>query len=371
MSWRDSSSSAPTRRRWSSPSLSGCSSVLEKRGSPPGVRVFHMVCSEAMHPRVVLFVGNFFFALFAALITYILLPYLPSFMPTAYAGLVIAGGALCAIIVFPFLPYLVERYGPQRLALIFAFIEMAALLILAAAPGAIAVSLLIALTVSLQPLLSYELDLLLEATVAEEGTTGRVRTLFITAWNIAALTAPLLMGALLADSDAYGRLFLAAGAALVPFIVLFAVRRLPQGSPVKPSHMRDTLFCILRDHDLAAVTFGHFLLYAFFIWGSFYIPAYLHSVLGIPWADLGWIFAIMLIPYVLIEYPAGWIADKILGDKELMFVGFLIAGASLTSISLLTSTSSLLFILCILVMTRTGGALIESMTEGHFFRRVS
>src|SRR3989344_4280344 len=173
MSWRDSSSSAPTRRRWSSPSLSGCSSVLEKRGSPPAGRVFHMVCSEAMHPRGVLFLGNFFFAL------------------------------------------------------------------LAAAPGAIAVSLLIALTVSLQPLLSYELDLLLEATVAEEGTTGRVRTLFITAWNIAALVAPLLMGALLAGSDAYGCTFFAAVIALVPFIILFAVRRLPSGAPSKLSHIQD------------------------------------------------------------------------------------------------------------------------------------
>lgn len=330
-----------------------------------------MVCSEAMHPRIVLFVGNFFFALFAALITYILLPYLTSFMPTAYAGLVIAGGALCAIIVFPFLPYLVERYGAQRLALVFAFMEMAALLILAAAPGAIAVSLLIALTVSLQPLLSYELDLLLEATVAEEGTTGRVRTLFITAWNIAALVAPLLLGALLADSDAYGRMFLAAGAALIPFIVLFATRRLPQGAPVKLSHMRDTLHCILHDRDLAAVTFGHFLLYAFYIWAPFYVPFYLHSMLGIPWTDLGWMFALMLLPYALIEYPAGWVADRLLGDKELMLAGFLIAGGALALIGTLSPASPLWLIVLILVSSRVGAALVESMTEGHFFRRVS
>lgn len=324
-----------------------------------------------MQPRTILYVGNFFFALFAALITYILLPYLSSFMPAAYAGLVIAGGAFVAVIGFPFLPYLVERYGAQQLALIFAIIEMVALLIIAAAPGAIAASILIALAISLQPLLSYELDLLLEATVAEEGTTGRVRTLFITAWNVAALAAPLLLGALLADADAYGRMFLVAGAALVPFIALFATRRLPRSAPVKFSHMSDTLRCILRDRDLAAVTFGHFLLYSFYIWVSLYIPFYLHTVLGIPWSDLGWIFSIMLIPYALIEYPAGWVADRFIGDKELMLAGFLIAGGALASISLLTSTSSLLLILCILVISRCGAALIESMTEGHFFRRVS
>jgi len=327
-------------------------------------------CGE-MHPRTVLFVGNFFFALCAALITYTLLTYLSSFMPVAYTGLVIAGGALVALIVFPSLPHLVARYGAQRLALAFATIEMIALLILAAAPGAITASILIALAVSLQPLLSYELDLLLEATVAEEGTTGRVRALFITAWNSAALMAPLIMGALLVDSDAYGRIFLAAAAALVPFTVLFASRRLPEGVPVKLTHMQDTLVCISRDRDFAAVTFGHFLLYSFYIWAPLYVPIYLHTVLDIPWSTLGWVFSIMLVPYVLIEYPAGWIADKMLGDKEIMFAGFIIAGGALASLSLLSPASPIILIVGILVLSRVGAALIESMTEGHFFRRVS
>ena len=135
--------------------------------------------------------------------------------------------------------------------------------------------------------------------------------------------------------------------------------------------MRETFVCVSRDRDLFAGTFGHFLLYAFFIWASFYTPAYLHNVLGIPWSDLGWMFAVMLIPYAVIEYPAGWLADRFFGDKEMMSVGFMIAGGALASISLLTPTSPLFLILLILVATRTGAALVESMTEGHFFRRVS
>ncbi|MHB8710190.1 MAG: MFS transporter [Minisyncoccota bacterium] len=324
-----------------------------------------------MRPRTILSIGNFFFALFATLIAYIPLAYLSSFMPAAYTGLVIAGGACLALAFFPFLPRLVARYGAQRLALAFAFAEMVVLLMLAVAPGAFAISILIALAISLQPLLSYELDLLLEATVAEEGTTGRVRTIFLTAWNVAALIAPLFVGVLLANSDTYGRVFLAAAAALVPFIVLFAARRLPRGAAVAATPVRDTLVCITRDRDLAAVTFGHFVLYLFYIWAPLYVPIYLHNVLGIPWSSLGWMFSIMLIPYVLIEYPAGWIADRILGDKELMLAGFLIAGGALASVSLLTPTTPVFLILCVLIGSRTGAALIESMNEGHFFRRVT
>ncbi|MFA6519228.1 MAG: MFS transporter [Candidatus Paceibacterota bacterium] len=327
---------------------------------------------ERMQPRVILYVGNFFFSMFAALTTYILLPYLSLFMPAAYTGLVISGGALVALALFPLQPLLVARYGAQQLALLFAIAEMITMFALAIAPGAIAAALLVALSISLQPFLYYEMDLLLEATVAEEGTTGRVRNLFLTAWNIGALAAPLLMGALLAGSNnEYSRVFLAAAATMVPFVVLFAARRIPKGLAPKLSHMRDTFFCIMHDRDLAAVTVGHLILYLFYIWAPLYVPFYLHTVLGVPWSNLGWMFSIMLIPYTVIQYPAGWVADKILGDKELMFGGFLIAGGALASFSLLTSASSLGLIVGILVISRVGAALIESMTEGHFFRRVS
>jgi MFS family permease len=324
-----------------------------------------------MHPRVILFVGNFFFSMFAALTIYVMLPYLATYMPQTYTGLIVAVGGLIAVVCFPFLPRLVARYGAQELALVFAVIEMISLLALAVAPGAIAGSLLVIVTIAVLPFISYELDILLEAAITDPATIGRTRTLFLTAWNFGALAAPLLLGALLDSTNAYHRVFIAAAALLVPFVVLFAARSLPKGLAPKLSHMQDTLVCIARDPDLGAVTFAHFLLYLFYIWAPLYVPFYLHSVLGIEWSVLGWMFAIMLIPYALIEYPAGWIADRYLGDKEMMFVGFILAGVGLMSLSVLSSDSSLSLILAILVSSRIGAALIESMTEGHFFRRVT
>jgi len=324
-----------------------------------------------MHPRTILFVANFFFSVLSALAVYVMLPYLSTLMPAMYTGFVIAGGGLAATIFFPLLPRLAVHYGAQHLTIIFALIEMIALFVLAAAPGMVSSIILIIVMVALQPSLSYELDLLLEAASSAEGATGRVRALFLTAWNTGSFVAPLLIGTLLATSDAYGLVFIAAAVALIPLIVLFAAKRLPSGMTSQPSRVRDTLVCIVKNRDLVAVNFGHLVLWLFYVWAPLYVPIYLHNVLGMSWTDLGWIFAIMLIPYVLIEYPAGWIADKFLGDKELMFSGFLIAGGALASISLLTPTSSPLLVLCILLISRSGAALIESMTEGHFFRSVT
>ena len=261
-----------------------------------------MVCSEAMHPRGVFYIGNFFFSLFVALITFVQLSYLSSFMPVAYTGLVIAGGALVAIFIFPFMPELTARYSAQWLVLVFAILEIAALIAIVASPGPLAAVFLVAVTIALQPLIAYELDILLETATTEEGTTGRVRALFLTAWNLAALVAVLLIGVLLASSDDYSRVFIAAAVALTPFIVLFAMRHLPN---------------------------------------------------------------------VLIQYPAGAVADRLLGDKELMFAGFILAGASFAAIGFFTTSTSLTLIAFVLFASRIGAALIEGMTEGHFFRRMS
>lgn len=324
-----------------------------------------------MGPRNIVFAGNFFFSLFIGLITYILLPYISSFMPEAYTGFVISGGALVAVMVFPFLPRFVSRYGAQRVVLIFAILEMFALVALATTPGPLTAILLVSVAIMLQPLIAYELDILLEVTIAEENTTGRVRAIFLTAWNIAALAAPLLVGALLASSDEYGHVFLVAAVALIPFIALLTVHRLPRGVPPEISSIGKTLACIARDRDLAAVTFGHLLLYLFFVWAPFYTPMYLHVELGIPWSELGWVFSIMLLPYIFIQYPAGALADRVLGDKELMFAGFVLTGVSFAAIGFFTSETPLILIILVLFVSRIGAALVEGMTEGHFFRRMS
>jgi MFS family permease len=222
-----------------------------------------------------------------------------------------------------------------------------------------------------QPFLTYELDLLLEAISDGTDTVGRTRALFRTAWSAAALVAPLLLGALLVSSDSYDRVFVAAAAALAPLIIFFNANRLPRGPSPKLVATKNSLRHILRNRDLSAVIAGNFFLYLFLAWAPLYAPLYLHDVVGIAWSNLGWMFAVMLLPYSLLEYPASWLADRYLGDKELMAVGFLVAGGGLAALAFVTPTTSLVNVLIILIVSRAGAALIEAMVDAHFFRRVS
>ena len=324
-----------------------------------------------MHPRITLSVSNLFFGFSVGITTYVLLPYLTAFMSDRTAGFVIAAGAALASGTFIFWPRIITWVGTQQAAILLALGQMFALFALAVGPSGFVAAALIALSISLQPFLYYTFDVMLEATVAQETVTGRVRTLFLSAWNMAEIGAPLILGAVLNTGDAYGRVFLAAAAALAPIIIILATRALPTHKPPHLIRVKETLHTIFHNHDLAAVASGHLILGFFYIWAPLYIPLYLHNILGFPWNTLGWIFAIVTLPFLLIEYPAGIIADKYLGDKEMMTAGFIIMGASLAAVSFITKSTSLALIVSILLLSRVGAALVEAMTETHFFRSVS
>lgn len=325
----------------------------------------------SMHPRLVLSVGNFFGAGHFFLVVYVIAPYLALFMPEAQTGLVVSLGALMTLAVFPFIPRLVRMFGAKKMAIGLAFLQAVTVSVLALSPSMVFAIICIAIVCATSPLVAYQLDLLLEAATTEERSTGRTRTLFITGGNLALILAPLLIGFLLDGTEAYWRVFLAASLSLTPFITLLLFEKLPEGEPPHLAAVRSTCFCLWSDPDLRAAALGNGVLQFFFHLAPLYIPLYLHTVLGFPWSDLGWVFAVMLLPFVFIEYPAGWVADRWLGDKELLIAGFIIMGVAFAAIGFITATTPLIVIAAILFVSRIGGALSEAMVESHFFRRVS
>lgn len=324
-----------------------------------------------MHPRMVLWLGNFFSAAHFFLIIFIVGPYLTTFVGPERAGLVISVGAVITLLLFPLMPKLVARKGAKKLAIALGFAQAVVLTILAGNPTAELAIACVALACAISPLIAYQLDLLLEASTKAEGETGRIRTAFITAANIALVLSPLVVGALLDGTNRYDLAFFAAAVSLTPFIMLFLVEKLPEGTPPKTSKLKATAMCMSKDPDMRAIAFGNGVLQIFFHLAPLYIPIYLHTVLGMPWDQLGWMFAVAVLPFVFLEYPAGYLADRYLGDRKLLVTGFIIMGISFASLALVTADTPLFIVLTVLILTRVGASLTEAMVEGHFFRRVT
>ena len=99
-----------------------------------------------------------------------------------------------------------------------------------------------------------------------------------------------------------------------------------------------------------------------------YSPLYLRSI-GMEWGKIGIIFTFMLIPFVLLEYPAGLLADKKIGEKEMIIAALAIMGFSTLSIFFINSTGIIIWMI-VLFLTRVGASLLEILRDSYFYKRI-
>ena len=100
-----------------------------------------------------------------------------------------------------------------------------------------------------------------------------------------------------------------------------------------------------------------------------YVPIYLHQNIGFSWNVLGILFAIMLIPYFAFAVPLGALADRKLGEKEILIVGFLLLIITTASMTFLSSQNILMWV-GLLFAGRVGATAVETMTETYFFKKI-
>lgn len=271
-----------------------------------------------------------------------------------------------AILLFPSLIKAISNYFTTKAVLA---LYLASLLGLALAPGASLALISITLFTITSSLIWINMDVLIES-FSNNRTTGRIRTIYFTFINIGWILSPLLSSYLI-EKGQYTLSFLVAAFMVVPVYLIL----ISQGKKLKDKieYQEETLPLTLKkmwnNKNLRGIFFIALLLSLFYSSAVIYIPIYLYQNLGMSWHSLGIIFSIMLIPFVLIEIPAGIIADKYIGEKELLSVGFSILIFSLFLFYCIESPNIWLWAL-VLFLSRIGAALIEAMRETYFFKIV-
>ncbi len=318
-----------------------------------------------------LYAADFFIAFHLFLVIYINSSYLSTFIPVNLIGLVYIAGSTGGILSLIFISRILKRFGNAKTILSLTVLEFFVFIGLAFSGNATSAIILFILYLTLYLPILFILDILLESQTKKENSTGSVRGAFLTTTNTALIISPLLAGFILGDETAYWRIFLSSAVFLIPFIIII-YKHLSNFEELeyKPPRLRETLRCLKNSSSLSAVFKAHFIMRLFFVWMVIYIPIYLHKYIGFDWATIGIIFTIMLLPFIIFELPAGKIADKWLGEKELISIGFIITAISVMGISFLTSTNPFEWA-ALLFVTRIGAALLESMTETHFFKHVN
>lgn len=321
-----------------------------------------------LSPLFTIYIVSFFFTLHVAIPVYANSSFLATLVSAKYVGLIFGFASFLTILALLVVPRLLRFVGDYFATLLFIILEIAVLIgIASSASPAFIITLFIVSSVLIS-LISFDFDLIVEG-FSKNASTGSVRGLYLTSANVAWVIAPALAGLLLAGGE-YWRIYLASATLFIPGLLIFSGRLEQFKDPLyRAVHFKQTLFSVWRNKDLRCIFGISFLLQFFFTLMVIYTPLYLHEYLGFAWSELGPIFSIMLVPFLLFEGPLGWVADKILGEKELLVAGFIVCSLATGAMYFFTAPSFALWAV-LLFMTRVGAAMVEVMTETYFFKKV-
>lgn len=278
-------------------------------------------------------------------------------------------GSILSVVLFSIFARIIKRFGNYSLILFFTLLELLALIGFVTASNLNVIMLAFILYLIVSPIIYLNLDIFLEKLTTNERATGGVRGTFLTMQNITQVVCPLLVAAVLYDNE-YWRVYLISIGFLLVAIVLISLRlRRFNDARYHASGLWQSLTYVLSHPVLYNVVAAQSLLRFFYAWMVIYTPLYLFQYIGFSWPEIGTIFSIMLLPFLLLELPLGKIADARFGEKEIMIFGFILMTAAVTIIPFITAPVFLAWT-ATLFISRAGAACVEIATESYFFKHV-
>jgi predicted MFS family arabinose efflux permease len=222
--------------------------------------------------------------------------------------------------------------------------------------------------ITTQSILYFLFDLNIEQEIISENTTGRKRGVFLSVQNTAWVLSPLTLTFLITKNN-FGNVYILSAAILIPLILLITIYFKNTKTPKRTAAITDIFKSIGRGSDQVRILGTQFMLNFFYSWMLIYLPLVLTEEIGFDWQKIGFLFTIMLLPFLLFEFPAGVLSDKKTGEKEFLIAGFIIMSFSTLAIPLLNTTSFLAWA-AVLFTTRIGASLVEIASESFFFKHV-
>ncbi len=311
------------------------------------------------------------FAFQTLLTAYTSSTYIEQFIASQYVGLIYVIAAIGAIVLSFVSNRILQAIGNVNFVLILMSTLTILLLLIGFAFTPLLTIIAFILFLTINPQIYFNIDIFLETLIGnDENSTGSKRGIILTVMSIASFFSPIAMSYIVGHENNLSAVyFVSAGIGLL-FIMLVIARFRSFYDPIytviKPLEL------LTKTHlnaDIKIVLYAQFLLQFFFTWAIIYFPLYLATEIGLDWDAIGKIIAVGLFAFVIIEYPAGRLADKHIGEKELMALGFVIIALSSASIAFL-NTSDILWWMIVIFMTRVGASLIEVTTESYFFKQV-
>ncbi len=220
-------------------------------------------------------------------------------------------------------------------------------------------------------LVMFCIDIFIER-FSDKTKMGKIRGLYLTIMNLAWVLSPLFAAFLITKEGGYRTIYIITLllVTIMTIGLLFSVKTFKDKKYIRIPFLKACRY-IREKYNMLAIMIINFTLQFFYAWMTIYTPIYLHEHLGLDWGKIGIIFTIMLVPFVLLQYPTGIIIDRYnVKKRTLLYVGFIIMGVSTIVISFIYSTQILAWII-ILFITRIGASIIEVTSDIYIFKNIN
>lgn len=312
--------------------------------------------------------AGFLFSISVALVSYINSSFLETYIGKNRVGLVYVAASVITILGLAEMPKILTRLGNRLTILLSCLVSFFSLVLLALGNSAFAVVFAFVLFFVSNGFIIASLDIFVED-FSKKSSIGSFRGFYLMMINLAWLASQVISGSVVNKISLPGIYLLSAGfMALTSFIFIFSLRRF-EDPEYKKIPILKNIKTFLRNGHLSKIYLSNLILQFFYAWMIIYLPIYLHEYMGFGWGKIGVIFSIMLVPFVILDFPLGKLSDKI-GERKMLTAGYLVAFISVLAISFIREPALWLWALA-LFGTRVGAATIEVMNESYFFKVVN
>jgi MFS family permease len=313
--------------------------------------------------------AGFLLAVHFASVAYINSSLLLQFVIDSTLNILYVVGSILSVCTLIFAPTLLRKYGSIWVFIAFLALEILAVFGMGLTNIASLAILFFLIHIAADSILYLCLDINLEQEIKIEGETGGKRGTLLAISQIAWVLSPLAL-IFLINQNTFSKVYLLSGVALIPllFIVSIFFKNIQKTDKITSSISKTTQ-TLFRGGDKARIIGAQLILNFFYAWMVINLPLLLSRELGFGWDKIGLLFIIMLLPFLLFELPAGLLADKKIGEKELLIIGFITMALATFMIPLISVKTFWIWAL-ILFASRVGAALVEASSEIYFFKHV-
>jgi len=318
----------------------------------------------------VVFLSHIFLSFHYYLVIYVNSSFLDKFFSENQISILYIIGSTINILLLLNISKILNKVGNYKTVVYAIIVEAISILGLILSTNSFLIAFYFILTQIMTPLILFNLDVFLESLSTKEEDTGNIRGIYLTVANITLVVSPTIVSFLVID-DIYLRVYVLSFIFLIPlYLFIKKYFRDYKDYPQKNILIRETFAEYLSDKKIFNISIIYFLLQFFYAYMIVYMPIYLNKYIGFAWSEIGIMFTIMLLPFVLFEIPVGNLADNKYGEKEFLTIGLLIIGLSTIIMSFITV--KVFFIWAgILFISRVGASIVEITSDSYFFKQVN